>query len=389
MDKTRNLRYLRAMNRAGILHRLATGGPSTRRELTAQLGLTKMAISTITTEMMAEGLITESDPATGAISAGRRPAVLALQPSCAMALGLYLSRDNIEGVLCDISGQSQQYWQCSLAGLQGKADYRKRMEGMLDRMLASAAASRDSKRIAGIGISCIGPLDARQGRLLAPPNFYGLEDLPLLEWVRRKTALPAFIDNDMNAAVLAEQLYGAARNQKYVVYIGLTNGVGAGIIADGRIFRGGGGYGGEFGHTSIRIDGPPCSCGQCGCLELYASIPVILQQTGVRDLPDLIQRSADPGFLDSWRNRLIEVLAPALTNLVNLFDPDMILLGHQGVRLAPLLLPDLEVAVNQCAFQKQSRHFAIRPAAFGERTPLIGAACQIFQAIFHGDLLLT
>ncbi len=387
MDKTHNLRYLRAMNRATILRRLATFGPATRGELAAQLGLTKMAISTITSEMLADGLIAESGSAVKPAASGRHPSALALRPEAGLAIGLYLSRDAIEGVLCDLTGQICRVWQEPLDRLQGNTAYLAILDRMTDQILQDLAT--EGRKAAGIGISCIGPLDVQAGRLLAPPNFRQIRDLPLAAHVQQKSGLPVYLDNDMNAAALAEQLYGAARSLQHIVYVGLTNGVGAGIITGGRIFRGGGGYGGEFGHTSICLDGPLCSCGHRGCLELYASIPVLLAQAGAASLDDLLQGAKSDSAAAAWRPRLIEVLALALTNLANLLDPDIILLGHQGVRLAPLLLPELEEDLNQRLFQRQSRRIPIRTAAFGEQTPLIGAACQVFQAIFRGDLLLT
>jgi len=396
--RTKNLKYLRISNRAEIIRCLAIVGPISRIKLSRQLGLSKMAISAIVTEMMEEGLIREqgtalpesrsakSISANSAGGAGRRPSILAINAERINALGLYLSRDAIQGVLCDVSGKIIKTWNSPLDEFTDTDSYLTLLAAILDKMMAE---TKDF-RIIGIGISCIGPVDISTGRLLSPVNFHGIHDVDLTEFVSRKCSLPIIIDNDMHAAVQAEQLYGAAKNYRHVVYLGIGNGIGAGIISYGRIFQGSGGFAGELGHMSVNLDGPDCFCGNRGCLELYANIPVLLRQSGAHRIQDMVDQAIkDPSSTDCWYPRMLQALASALINTANIFDPEIILLGHQSIYLAPLLLPELENILNKHSIQRAIRHIPIRVASFGEQSPLVGAAALIFQSVFRGELPLV
>ena len=396
--RTKNLKYLRISNRAEIIRSLAITGPISRIKLSRQLGLSKMAISAIVSEMIEEGLIMEqgtalpesrspkSIPANSTGGAGRRPSMLAINKERINALGLYLSRDAIEGVLCDVSGKIIKTWISPLDEHTDTDKYLAQLAEIIDSMLDQTKGFR----IFGLGISCIGPVDIATGRLLSPANFHGIHDVDLTAFISGKCSLPIILDNDMNAAVQAEQLYGAAKNYRHVVYLGITNGIGAGIISYGRIFQGSSGFGGEIGHMSVNLDGPDCSCGNRGCLELYASIPVLLHQSGARTLQDMVDQAIkDPSSADRWQPRLMQALTTSLINTANIFDPEIILLGHQSIYLAPLLLPELENAINKHSIQRAIRNIPVRVAAFGEQSPLVGAAALIFQAVFRGELTLV
>jgi predicted NBD/HSP70 family sugar kinase len=400
--KTKNLKYLRISNRAEIIRCLSMQGPTCRVDLARQLGLTKMAISSIIAEMLEEGLVCEqsvhsciyqADNPTQKISvgAGRRATKLAVNADRISALGLYLSRDAIEGVWCNITGRIIKTWNTRLDETTNTDNYLEQMAGMIREMLVESA----NHHVVGMGVSCIGPLDIISGKLLSPSNFHGIHDIMLTEFITKKCSqmrrrLPVILDNDVNAAVQAEQLFGAGKNYRHVVYLGITNGIGAGIISYGRILQGSSGFGGELGHMSVDLDGPDCFCGNHGCLELYASIPVLLQKSGAASVQKMVlQAIEDPSSAASWLPRLMQALTTALVNIANIFDPEIILLGHQSMYLAPLLLPELESLVNMHIIQREVRHIPIRIADFGEQTPLIGAASLIFQAVFRGEIPIS
>jgi|GEM_PF-312198 len=419
--RAKNLKYLRISNRAEIIRCLSIQGPISRIELASQLGLTKMAISSIVSEMIEEGLVleqgthaasdksrtvlpenpldeptlaenpseesflsvTEESSCTPPAGVGRRPSILTVHAEQINALGLYLSRDAIEGVQCDVTGKIIRTWNHPLEEFTNSDNYLKQIDEILDVMLLKTAG----RHVVGIGISSIGPLDMSTGRLLSPANFHGIHNLSLTEFVQRKCSFPVILDNDMNAAVQAEQLYGTAKKYRHVVYLGIANGIGAGVISYGRIFQGSSGVGRELGHMSINLDGPDCLCGNRGCLELYASIPVLLRQSGSQNIKEMVNQAVnDPASANAWQPRMMQALTTALVNIANIFDPEIILLGHQSIYLAPILLPDLENEVNKHIIQREIRHIPIRIAAFGEQTPLVGAAALVFQAVFRGEI---
>lgn len=398
--KAKNLQYIRNANRASVFRYLALNKSATRSDLTRYLGLSKMAISNIVSELLEERLVVETEstepkaeglPDTGR-TAGRKSLELRIQAEKFAALGIYLSRDALQAVIADITGHIYKSWKLDLTMNQEKEP--KENKRILDETFASMSKlikdvlSRDFKdlTIIGAGLCSIGPLDIKQGILLDPPNFYGLEMVDLQAMVSSAFGLPVWLDNDMNAAAWAEHLYGAACGQQHCLYIGLTNGIGAGVIAYGRIFQGSDGYGGEVGHMSIQMDGPDCHCGRRGCLETYISLPVLFDRMKVSSLDELMNRSRDKDFRDKWLPDYMRALQTGLINLVNIFDPDIILLGHEGAILVAEQISLLENEVNKGIFQKKARSVRIRMARYMEKAPLYGSASLVFQAVFRGDL---
>ena len=412
--KAKNLQYIRTANRSEVIRFLSMQKEATRLELAEHLGLSKMAVSNIVSEMLEEGLVSEiaaknsHDSQSGSAgtstavvgpghagngTSGRKSTRIVLNAETFMAIGIYISRDEIQGVIAYISGRIHRIWRQKLDVLSRtdpaeiKNEFIAALFQLTDTIIEDAAAAKPATCCLGIGVCCIGPLDLMQGTLLAPPNFYGIEQVELVSLLSTRYRLPVRLDNDMNAAAWGEHLYGAGQNCQHVVYLGLTNGIGAGVISYGRIFQGSKGFGGEIGHMSIQMDGPLCPCGQRGCLELYVSVPVLLRQTNCPDIETLIQKSRNSeAFRLTWLPSFMQVITTALVNLANIFDPDIILIGHEGAALTESIIAELENRTNQLAFQHRSKKIPVRLARFGEKAPLIGAASLIFQAVFRGEL---
>lgn len=398
--KAKNLQYIRSANRASIFRYLALNNSATRSDLTKYLGLSKMAISNIVSELLEEKFLieieraeqkTEEQPAQER-TAGRKSLELRIQAERFAALGLYLSRDALQAVIANISGHIYKSWKLDLTMSQDKEPTENIK--LLDETFASMsllikdALNQDFRNLTviGAGLCSIGPLDIKQGILLDPPNFFGLEMVNLQAMVSKYFNLPVWLDNDMNAAAWAEHLYGMARGQQHCLYIGLTNGIGAGVIAYGRIFQGSDGYGGEVGHMSIQMDGPACHCGRHGCLETYISLPVLFARTGTSSLEELLEKSQDNEFRDLWLPGFMQALQSGLINLVNIFDPEIILLGHEGAILAANQIDVLEQEVNKGIFQRKAHGVKLCLAKHMEKAPLYGSASLVFQAVFRGDI---
>lgn len=393
--KAKNLQYIRVSNRAEIIRYLSIHRDTPRLTLANHLGLTKMAISNIVGEMLLEDLVIEKAASDSRSSpAGRKSTMIALNTDRYMAVGIYISRDELQGVIADISGEIHRVWRQPITisnrreSSQIRTEFTDSLFLLVDTIMAYAAAQPRTNRFLGIGVCSIGPLDLGQGILLAPPNFHGIEQVELLSLLGERYQLPVFLDNDNNAAAWGEHLYGAGQNGQHIVYLGLTNGIGAGVISYGRILQGSEGFGGELGHMSIQMDGPLCSCGQRGCLEMFASVPVLLQKTKSGSIGAMIRKSRESvAFRKSWLPEFVQAMTTGLVNVANIFDPDIILIGHEGAVLAGLVIDELEEQTNRLAFQHRSKKIPVRLAAFGEKAPLIGAASLIFQAVFRGELI--
>jgi glucokinase len=213
--------------------------------------------------------------------------------------------------------------------------------------------------VRGIGICSPGPLDPRTGVIINPPNLPCWRNFPLADRVRSTYSVPVKVDNDANAAALAEVLWGAARGRKNVFYATVGTGIGSGIILDGKILHGRTGAAGEAGHMGIDIHGPKCPCGKNGCIEVLASGPAIgrrarqklaaNQQSKMLELVggdlqavtgEVVSRAAQLGDATAKEviNETLDLLAYWLGNVIDFQEPEIIVMGGGvSTTLAPYL----------------------------------------------------
>ena len=217
----------------------------------------------------------------------------------------------------------------------------------IDSMSATAASSGGFE---GIGICAPGPLDPKTGIVLNPPNLPCWRNFPLAEKIAAKYGVPVKVDNDANAAALAETRWGAAHGFRYVFYATIGTGIGTGIVLDGRIYHGNTGSAGEGGHVSIDYRGPLCPCGKRGCIEVLAAGPAIGARARAKLSAESSPHSAilalAKGSIAAVTSELVgqayaagdplareilmetvEVLTPWLGNIVDLLDPDILVMG--------------------------------------------------------------
>ena len=159
------------------------------------------------------------------------------------------------------------------SGAEGVAD---RIVGLIEGVVLDTLAETNSSRrdVIGVGVGAPGPLDREKGLVVVAPNL-GWKNFPLRDRISERLRLPVTLDNDANCATVGEWWQGAARGGRNVVGMTIGTGIGAGIVIDGRLYRGSGGTAGEIGHTTIDLNGRHCKCGNYGCLEAYASGPAI------------------------------------------------------------------------------------------------------------------
>ena len=232
-------------------------------------------------------------------------------------------------------------------------------EDGLDAVTSAIDSLMTSRRIDSVGICAPGPLDPETGIVLNPPNLPCWRNFPLAERIAAKYHVPVKVDNDANAAALAETRWGAARGFRYVFYATIGTGIGSGIVFDGKIYHGKTGSAAEGGHVSIDYRGPLCACGKRGCIEALAAGPAIgararsklaaepSSQSAIMDLArgdiasvttEMVAQACSAGdpLAREVLQETVELLTPWLGNIVDLLDPDVMVIGG-GV--AKMLLP--------------------------------------------------
>ncbi len=245
--------------------------------------------------------------------------------------------------------------------------------------------------IGAVGISCGGPLDARNGILLGPLHLPGWLRVPIVDLASAEFGVPATLENDASAAALGEYRFGAGRGTETMLYLTVSTGVGGGAVLNGRLHRGAAGNGGEYGHVTVDPAGPVCLCGRRGCLEILASGTSIARRA-VEELETSAESSAlralatvraedvsaaaaagDALAARVW-DRTVEALVSAITDLVNVFEPDAVILGGGVTRSGALLLDPVRSGVLAAAMAPAAAAVRIELARLGDHVGVVGAA---------------
>jgi glucokinase len=225
--------------------------------------------------------------------------------------------------------------------------------------------------VKAIGICAPGPLNPASGLVINPPNLPGWRNINVAEIVQKRYGLPCCIENDANAAALAETLFGAAKGYTHVLYATLSTGIGTGIIINGRIYHGKNGAAGEGGHISIDYRSPlVCNCGTPGCIEALTS-------GNAR-----AARGLDPCALDDKRlDEMAAQLSAWLGNLISLLDPEIIVIGGGMSQIGEPLFARLRREIPFRTINQFAAETPVVPARFGNNAGIFGAAAVVLSAI--------
>ena len=260
------------------------------------------------------------------------------------------------------------------------------------RLLAEAGASIGE--LGAIGVSVPGPMSSERGLVLRPPNMPGWEEVPLASWLSDEFGCPVGLENDANAAALAEWRVGAGRGLSHLVFLTMSTGVGAGLVLDGRLYRGAGDFAGEVGHIPVVWEGESCACGRRGCLEAYVGGAawtrrlqrVVPEQSRVLTLagghervtPEHVVAAAREGdaFALAEMDRFNGLLARGIVSLAFLLAPQAVILGTIVAAAGEeLCLAPLRQKVGARLWSAVGRQLQILPAALGSELPYRAALC--------------
>lgn len=376
---------LRDHNRQHVIQALSLNGLASRADLTRLTGLSRTTVSSLVSELMATGLVVERESASVVApgSGGGRPAVLlALDRSAGAAVGLDFGHSHIRVAVADLAHTilSEEEIAFDVDG-RGTEALDRACE-LVDDAIASSGMQRDA--VVGLGVALPGPIRLDRAMLGSPTILPAWSGLRLADVLEDHLGIDVLLENDANLGALAELSFGAARGQEYVAYIRAYSGIGAGLIAGGRLFRGAGGTAGELGHVTIDENGPLCRCGARGCLETVAAEGAIL---------DLLRRTHGD---DLTFHRAVELAAAgdapcrraiadaghhigvAVANLCNIFNPGMVVVGGTLSSAGDLLLDPLRDAVRRYAIAGAADDVTVVRGVLGERAEVLGALALVF-----------
>jgi predicted NBD/HSP70 family sugar kinase len=383
LAKGGNKEVYKRLNRGLLLKLLATGQCNSRIELSRTMELSKMAISNIVSGLIEQDVIIEGKTKQND-ELGRNPIGLHISPNAPKIIGILIFRDRCEAILCDMALEIYKRTSLTMESTDNEKLIQMLYE-LVDTMIA------DCPKIIGIGVASIGPIDTVQGMILKPNFFFGIENVPIVEKLTNKYHVPVFLENDNQCGVLAEKLYGAGKEYSDILFLGMAQGIGCGIITNNQLYSNRNKLVPEFGHISIDNNGNECICGNRGCIETYIGTPVLLEKlreaTGkYYSFKNFCKMDANSIVSEIFKNA-INALTTALVSTINLLNSELIILGYDGVYLSDNLIKILEDKVNERKFTKETAHVSIKRPFFMLDAQLMGAACIINKLIFSGELL--
>jgi glucokinase len=271
-----------------------------------------------------------------------------------------------------------------------------RIQATIDSVLSKANMPLSS--LSTIVIAAAGAINSEEGIVTDSPNLPGWHNIPLREMVKKETGLETFLINDASAAALGEHCFGAGRGINNLIYITVSTGIGGGIIIDGKLYTGASGSAGEIGHMTIDINGTHCNCGNIGCLELLASGKAVARaaqkaiaegtKTIILEIAEgepqnitaqTVSAAAHKGdeLASAIISKAATYLGVGMVNLVNIFNPEMIIIGGGLSKTGDMLLDTARKVVAERAFYLPAQQVRIVPSQLGDNAAVLGAAALV------------
>ncbi len=395
---------VKSHNRRAVLLALLQQKAISRVQLARITGLSTTTITNLIAELLVEQVAEElgTEGVSSNPSVGRPRTALRLVPEARYAIGIHFGVGSVRVALTNLLAHP-------LVTLRMEHPLEQRAEVVLERTLSlvqDAIRQSDVKQesIIGMGIGASGLVDLERGVNLLAPNL-GWRDVPLREWFAQATGLPVYVDNNVRAMALAESMFGERDHRaEALAFVYARIGVGAGFVVNGQLYHGSVAGAGEIGHTTLMAEGgEPCRCGNIGCLETLISEPVIVRQAlilaeqdpdsilaqALREnegsLIDRVFAAAEQGHM-ATRIMLEErahYMGLALANLVNVLNPDLIVLGGLFVQGERWLVPAIESTMCARAFAGLGERVRLEITQFGHHVGAIGAAALALNAFFY------
>lgn len=314
-------------------------------------------------------------------------------------IGVDIGGTKVAAGMVDVSGKILAQLRKPMAANDGAEAGFKAVTSAIDSLLAGETANPQDQ-VKAIGICAPGPLDPKSGVVLNPPNLPCWRNFPLAERVAAVYRVPVKVDNDANAAALAETIWGAARGYRYVFYATVGTGIGTGIVLDGRIYHGHTGAAGEGGHVSIDYRGPVCSCGKRGCIEVLAAGPAIALRARVAAEPargsallglaggkaesvtsEMVGKAYAAG--DALARGILQETAELLTvwlgNIVDLFDPDVLVVGGGVAAMLNPFFAEIKRLLPTWCVNPRASEIPLLLAHYGADAGIAGGAALFSQ----------
>ncbi len=397
--KTADQVFVREHNLSSVLRLIHTQSPISRAKLAVITGLNKSTVSSLVDELLSRKLVHETGSNSG--GAGRPATLLEMNPQAGLIIGVELGVDFVSVAVTDFLGNI--LWR-----RREDANPNEDQDKMINQTLrivkeAMTAGKQKNTRFIGLGLATPGTVDLKEGVLIFAPNLHW-RNVPFGKIFTEHTKLRVFVENDANAAAIAEHLFGTARHCQDFLFVFAGVGIGGGLFLNGRLYRGKNGYAGEIGHSPIMAEPSQtvCHCGNRGCWETYANQYSIIQRVQARlevkrasIIPKLtaeqnspitiaiIKQAADAGdreAIDSF-TEAGHAMGQGFAGLINIFNPEKIILGGPLSIAGEYLLPGIKETVARHSLPEIDQQAEVLLSPFGADASLIGAIAIVVDDV--------
>lgn len=365
----------RQYNQDRLLQALRLRGTATRAELARSTGLSRATVASVVNRLVATGHLRELPPA--ASGPGRPAAALCLTPRSGVVIGLDFGHGHLRCAAADLSGQ-----------ILGERLRELQVDNSADDALRTAAQEFgqllseidvSSQDVSGVVMGIPSPVDRATGRVVSNNILPGWVNRAPARELRELIGLSIVLENDSNLAAYGEMTYGAARGVENLIYLKASTGIGAGLIIDGRLYRGVSGSAGELGHVQIQPDGAVCRCGNRGCLETLVSVPHIIaalqpmhsETLAIADVIELVS-CGDVGarrvVTDAGR-----IIGRSLADLFNALNPGALIVGGELSAAGTALTVGIREAIDRYAQPVIAQAVTVHTSTLNDRAEVLGA----------------
>ncbi|RSL32106.1 ROK family transcriptional regulator [Salibacterium salarium] len=375
---------VKKINKSIVLQTIQSRSPISRAQISKDSGLNKATVSALVSELMEENFVQEIG--TGLSSGGRKPVMLYFNKTAGYSIGIDLGVNYILAVLTDLQGNVVEQVEEKLEETSTAYVF-PRLKKTVNALMEKGSASPYG--IVGIGVGVPGITD-KDGMILFAPNL-NWERVDLKRYLEDEYNLPVVIENEAKAGAHGEKIYGAGKESSDLIYVSMGIGIGTGIIINDKLYKGASGISGEMGHFTIEANGKKCRCGNKGCWELYSSESALLEQarslssvkSKLLTLEGLIKEAEDGNTeVINLFNQIGEYAGIGLTNVINTFNPEQIIIGNRFSKLQKWLTNPIQHVLEQRLLPYYHDSLNISFSHFGIHSSALGSAAFSVEAFF-------
>ncbi|MER6141477.1 ROK family protein [Streptomyces sparsogenes] len=378
---------LHRANLERVVRAVRMAGSLTQAEIARTTGLSAATVSNIVRELKDGGTVEVTPTSAG----GRRARSVSLSGDAGIVVGVDFGHTHLRVAIGNLAHQvlaeESEPLDVDASASQGLD----RAEHLVSRLIAATGISQE--KVVGVGLGVPAPIDVETGTLGSTAILPGWAGTNPRDDLAERLGVPVHVDNDANLGALGELVWGAGRGVADLAYIKVADGVGAGLVISGQIYRGPGGTAGEIGHITLDESGPVCRCGNRGCLETFTAaryvLPLLYSSHGADlTVERMVQlaRDGDPGC----RRVIADVgrhIGSGVANLCNLINPSRVVLGGHLAEAGELVLGPIRESVARYAIPSAARRLSVMPGALGGRAEVLGALALVLSEMGDSTLL--